>query len=588
MIVTLGRDIRGLVPVLVAAALLAMLLASNAAADTLVVQPDGKIVITGETWPEFAAMARLNPDGSLDGDFGDGGFVVDRRLPALSALALQPDGRLVAAAGGGFQLARYLPNGTLDPAFAGGGIGGTVDPGQPSYLGGPGPTEVLIRPDGGIVVAGSQQAPNGKWTSEEAFVRRYQRQWRLPGKPGTDRATAGSVRLRIDPEGPLGTARWLADRGRVLPGPRSENPGTGLAALAPTCVAAAALSYDPLFGNGAGLVRPAFPSRDYSTSEAREIIADGDSVLVAGRSLGALLLARFNQDGLLDPGFGEGGFVTPLVPGSGSNPGFVLNSPAGSWANDLAATADDDVVVAGGSAQWGRWRADHLAGPVCTECPQPLLARFDSDGHLDPGFGEGGLRRLLRPDGDIVEGEVEDVVGLSDGKLLVKGMVSVTRNGIRSPFVARLNPDGSYDPTFGSGGWTIPAFPCLDRSYADLSRESCLPTIRARVRVGGLRGGRPSLSLRIRTLGGLADPPGHGHPAFDAAPPQRLPQAGSDHLGRKGNSSRGRVRSRRAGNGHLQRRLFFDHLGHTREHAGGITGREHGDLRPLAQARAEA
>jgi uncharacterized delta-60 repeat protein len=42
-------------------------------------------------------MARLDPDGSLDGGFGEGGFVVDRRLPPLTALALQPDGRIVAA-----------------------------------------------------------------------------------------------------------------------------------------------------------------------------------------------------------------------------------------------------------------------------------------------------------------------------------------------------------------------------------------------------------------------------------------------------------------------------------------------------------
>ena len=69
------------------------------------IQPDGKIVLAGEMWPPFAALARVNPDGSLDPSFGQGGFVVDRRLPVLKSIALQPDGRILAGAVEGFRLA---------------------------------------------------------------------------------------------------------------------------------------------------------------------------------------------------------------------------------------------------------------------------------------------------------------------------------------------------------------------------------------------------------------------------------------------------------------------------------------------------
>ncbi|HXQ88207.1 MAG TPA: delta-60 repeat domain-containing protein, partial [Solirubrobacterales bacterium] len=169
----LGRDIRDFLTMLAATALLALAPASPASADSMLVQPDGRIVLTGKTWPDFGALARLNPDGSPDAGFGAGGFVVDRRLPPLSALALQPDGRILAGGVGGFQLASYLPNGAPDPGFAGGGVGGTVDASQPIYSDAIGPAEILVRPGGEIVVAGIQREAGKEWGSPQGLVRRY-------------------------------------------------------------------------------------------------------------------------------------------------------------------------------------------------------------------------------------------------------------------------------------------------------------------------------------------------------------------------------------------------------------------------------
>jgi len=204
-------------------------------------------------------------------------------------------------------------------------------------------------------------------------------------------------------------------------------------------------------------------------------------------------------------------------------------------------------------------------GPLCGDCPQPLLARFDSGGHLDPAFGRGGLLRLLRPDGKVLDGAVEDVIALADGKLLVKGSVSGGELLRSAPFVARLNPDGSYDTGFGSGGWKVLTFPCMERSYAQLLRESCLPTIHTSLRLRGLRKGHPTLSLRVR-------------PAEEWARIRRItvtmpemirPRDGFRKHARvvpvEGASARGEVRSRRSKNGHFQRRLVFDHLGWARE-----------------------
>src|SRR5262245_33343563 len=106
----------------------------SGSAAALAIQPDGKIVAAGSAW-FAAALARYNRDGSLDATFGEGGRVTtDFSVYAefITALAIQPDGKIVAA-GQSVQLnplfdspvngllARYNSDGSLDPTFGTGG-----------------------------------------------------------------------------------------------------------------------------------------------------------------------------------------------------------------------------------------------------------------------------------------------------------------------------------------------------------------------------------------------------------------------------------------------------------------------------------
>src|SRR5439155_1103104 len=100
-------------------------------ARALALQADGRIVVAGRSCPSTCdfALARYNPDGSLDPSFGSGGGVLTEFAGGgdASALAVQSDGKIVVAAlsgGGGrqdFALARYNPDGSLDPSFGSGG-----------------------------------------------------------------------------------------------------------------------------------------------------------------------------------------------------------------------------------------------------------------------------------------------------------------------------------------------------------------------------------------------------------------------------------------------------------------------------------
>ena len=93
---------------------------------------DGKILLAGYTDaggtpgnPNNFAVARLNPDGSIDAGFGAGGkatidFGGDDRA---AAMVIQPDGKIVLvgqsdAGGSDFAIARLNPDGSPDPTFS--------------------------------------------------------------------------------------------------------------------------------------------------------------------------------------------------------------------------------------------------------------------------------------------------------------------------------------------------------------------------------------------------------------------------------------------------------------------------------------
>jgi len=89
-------------------------------------QPDGKILVGGYfttiAGVPRQGIARLNADGSVDGTFA-APFFVNRRIPIVKAIVVQPDGKILIG-GEGFNVgttdyffARLLPDGSLDPGF---------------------------------------------------------------------------------------------------------------------------------------------------------------------------------------------------------------------------------------------------------------------------------------------------------------------------------------------------------------------------------------------------------------------------------------------------------------------------------------
>jgi uncharacterized delta-60 repeat protein len=137
----------------------------GAIADAVALQSDGKIVVAGISGDSFA-IARLLPDGGLDSSFaGDGMSTVDVGSAGTAyGVALQPDGKIVIAgdSGGNFAVARLQPNGLLDSTF--GREGKTIVDFGAAEAG----FAMALQPDGKIVVAGDS---NDGASADFALVR---------------------------------------------------------------------------------------------------------------------------------------------------------------------------------------------------------------------------------------------------------------------------------------------------------------------------------------------------------------------------------------------------------------------------------
>lgn len=121
------------------------------ASTSLAFQADNKIILAGYS-DDYLVMARFNPDGTLDINFGDTGKVYTDMYPTARGLALQTDGKIIICGikEGDFSLTRFNSDGTPDLSFGTEGIFIIDIGGEHDYV------ECLsIQNDGKIIMAGS-------------------------------------------------------------------------------------------------------------------------------------------------------------------------------------------------------------------------------------------------------------------------------------------------------------------------------------------------------------------------------------------------------------------------------------------------
>ncbi|CAM5301030.1 Calx-beta domain-containing protein [Thauera mechernichensis] len=128
------------------------------------IQPDGKILLTGEDGYRLF-LIRFNADGSLDTGFGVDGKVLLGGDSIGYGVSPQPDGKILVAGwiNDGIAVARFFADGSIDSDFGTGGIAKPTS-GVPSGMG----RGVIVQPDGKILVVGESW---GGQDSDFALVR---------------------------------------------------------------------------------------------------------------------------------------------------------------------------------------------------------------------------------------------------------------------------------------------------------------------------------------------------------------------------------------------------------------------------------
>jgi uncharacterized delta-60 repeat protein len=189
---------------------------------------------------------------------------------------------------------------------------------------------------------------------------------------------------------------------------------------------------DPTFGKGGQKMTDFGRGADLAHAVAMQ--ADGKIVVVGTTyqdndySNEDFAIARYNAKGRLDDSFGVKGRVTTNFPGLAAVASAVVVQP------------DGKILVAGG------------AFPLFVFAGDFKLARYNPDGSLDAGFGNGGIVTT-----DFGHGSYAFSLALQpDGKIIVAGTVFVdfsTDDSSNTDFgLARYNPDGTLDSSFGNGG----------------------------------------------------------------------------------------------------------------------------------------
>ena len=362
----------------------------------------------------------------LDPSFGNAGIVTTNfgfgsTYEQAQAVAIQPDGKIIAAGGGtngtsGFsKLARYNINGDLDPSF---GPGGTDGDGKVSIqvIAGTSQqfiTDIALLPGGSILAAGYGFI-NGTPTS---FIIKLN----SDGSPSTD-FTNGVIANMSGYFSPL--IELQTDGKIILILLKANAPNRELRRL--NSDGNPDLNFGGVQG---GVVNVSF---DYSAM----IVAPSNEIFICGGASGAFMLVKYSSNGNL-----LGSVATNFNDASGS-------------ASAIALQPDGKIVVAGQMREFG------------DEFEIFAVARYTADGSLDNSFsGDGMFTQDMGAENSAV-----GVIVQADNKIVVGGYDYDPDDDDYEFLVSfRLLENGTIDPCYGQSGSFRHGF-----GFENFSQISCL------------------------------------------------------------------------------------------------------------------
>jgi uncharacterized delta-60 repeat protein len=305
-------------------------------ATAIALQPDGKIVVVGDTDvaakagnEHDMAVARLNANGSLDTTFnGTGRQTIDYgQSDQVADVAVQADGRIVVGGSAvrgndeDFAVARLTTDGKLDPTWSSDGKAATHFQVAERLNG------ITIAPDGEVVAAGQFQAVS---TNIDTALARYTTDGELqPAFSGDGKqiislgSKDSAVDITAQPDGKLLLA--VADL-------TFQTSDTVVARLT------GAGDLDTTFGTGGKTVAPGeAPNRPAAvtlTSSGHVLVAAN---VIKTNDLTSMMAFEVDADGHAVASFGRDGVAQ-------------IDTDSGQFADDVAVAGNRALIVGGDSA----------------------------------------------------------------------------------------------------------------------------------------------------------------------------------------------------------------------------------------------
>ena len=289
-------------------------IAGGGSAKCVRLQTDGRIVVAGSVYAGAGSsfvVARYLPNGSADASFNGTGYVITSisgNLDFANSLVVQPDGKIVVAgtksdASGindDFVLVRYTNTGGLDSGFNGSGIQTTSIGAGRDYAG-----SIALQDDGKLIVAGSSQQGGGN----DMVVARYT----SSGIPDTTFSGDGIALISTEADD-AGQSVAIQNDGKILlAGYSFTNGGSDFALLRLNSDG----TRDASFGSAGIAVTLVSSGNDVGQSV---VVQANGKIVVAGYSLVSgdadFAFARYTSNGMLDNTFsGVGTKTVPVAAG---------------------------------------------------------------------------------------------------------------------------------------------------------------------------------------------------------------------------------------------------------------------------------
>jgi uncharacterized delta-60 repeat protein len=407
-------------------------LSNNCSAEDVLIQPDGKLLVSGTTWGSVG-IARYKANGLLDSLFGTNGFVYTSHAAtwdqSTKAIALQSDGKILLAGYSSVSsvdcfmvITRYNSSGVLDNTF---GVGGIITKYVTSYSK---PSGIAIQTDGKIVISGTSY--NG--TNNDICLLRYDTNGSIDNSFGTN----GVVISNISSDNDEANAIEIQPDGNILICGKSGNNF-----IVARYTSSGAL--DNTFGSS-GVTLTLLDATN-NVANALKLQSDG-KIIVSGQAGSGTGVVRYTSNGLIDSAFGVNGLIVTSL-----------------GVNDIAygmALQVDGKIITAGAAQNGTYNNFSLKRFNLVANTNLVSPNFSFAAGYGSGNNTYGKSVCSDSNGNSY------VTGAFFGSSITFGTNTLSNAGLTDMFVVKYNNAGNVQWAKSSGASSFDSGNsiCVDKS----------------------------------------------------------------------------------------------------------------------------